>query len=78
LFYETHRYFDAHRWKIAEQEEGGNILGLNIFAGDNATDPAFFQRVLVEKRVFDKKDYLWPIQQRERDKNPKLVQNYGW
>lgn len=78
LFYETHRYFDAHRWKIAEQEEGGNILGLNIFAGDNATDPAFFQRVLVEKRVFDKKDYLWPIQQRERDKNPNLVQNYGW
>jgi hypothetical protein len=78
LFYEAHRYFDAHRWKIAEQTEGGAILGLNIFAGDTKTDPAFFQRVLVEKRVFEKKHYLWPMQQRERDKNPNLVQNYGW
>jgi len=78
LFYETQRYFDAHRWMIAEQEEGANILGLDIFSGASATDPAFFKRVLVEKRVFEKKHYLWPIQQRERDKNPNLVQNYGW
>jgi hypothetical protein len=78
MFFEGHRYFDAHRWMIAEQTEGGNILGLNIFAGTSITDPAFYQRVLVEKRVFTKKHYLWPMQQRERDKNPQLVQNFGW
>lgn len=78
LFFEAHRYFDAHRWKIAEQTEGGNIIGLNIFAGTSITDPAFYKRVLVEKRIFQKKHYLWPMQQRERDKNPQLVQNFGW
>lgn len=78
LAFETHRYFDCHRWKIAEQTDNTNIYGLNILAGDSKTDPAFFKRVVVEKRVFEKKHYLWPMQQREIDKNPNLVQNPGW
>lgn len=29
-------------------------------------------------RVVTGRDYLWPIPQGERDKNPKLIQNIGW
>ncbi|GAB3902540.1 RagB/SusD family nutrient uptake outer membrane protein [Mucilaginibacter boryungensis] len=78
LFFEGFRYFDAHRWKIAEQTEGSNVYGLNILAGANRMDPNFYKRTVIEKRVFEKKHYLWPIQQSERDKNPNLVQNFGW
>ena len=78
LFFEGHRYFDAHRWKIADQTEGSNIYGMNITAGTSRTDPNFYKRVVVEKRVFQAKHYLWPIEQRELDKNPSLVQNFGW
>ncbi len=79
LFFEGgFRYFDCHRWKIAEIIDNGNLIGLNISAGQTKTDPAFFKRVVYEKRVFEKKHYLWPMQQREVEKNPNLVQNYGW
>jgi len=78
LAFEAARYFDCHRWKIAETTDNTNVYGLNIYAGASKTDPAFFKRVPVELRVFQKKHYLWPMQQREIDKNPNLVQNLGW
>jgi len=78
LAFEAHRYFDCHRWKIAEQTDNAYIYGLNIYAGTSKTDPAFFVRTPVEKRVFLKQHYLWPMQKRETDKNPHLVQNPGW
>jgi len=78
LFLEAHRYFDAHRWKIAAQTEGSNIYGLNVLSGTDRTDPSFYVRTVVEKRIFETKHYLWPIPQSERDKNPNLVQNLGW
>lgn len=78
LAFETQRYFDCHRWKIAEQTDNTYIYGMNILAGTSKTDPAFFVRTIVEKRVFEKKHYLWPMQKRETDKNPNLVQNPGW
>ena len=78
LAFETHRYFDCHRWKIAEVTDNTTISGLNINQGTSLTDDIFYKRTIVEKRVFEKKHYLWPMQQREIDKNPNLVQNPGW
>lgn len=78
LAFETHRYFDCHRWKIAEQTDNKEIHGMNIYAGTSFTDPEFFKRIVVEKRVFEKKHYLFPILQKEIDKNPSLVQNPFW
>jgi hypothetical protein len=86
LAFETHRYFDTHRWKTAENIDNKNIYGLNIDAvqSNNPTVPFniasddFYKRTVVEKRVFEKKHYLWPIQQRELERNPELVQNPGW
>lgn len=79
LAFETHRYFDTHRWKIAEQTQSGPIYGMTISAGDSLRDDAFYNRRVIENRVFESpKHYLWPIPQDEIDKNPNLLQNPGW
>lgn len=38
----------------------------------------FYKRTVAQTRVFENKHYLFPIPQTELDKNPNLVQNYGW
>lgn len=79
LAFETHRYFDCHRWKIAGTTDNGPIYGLNRHAGTSLEDPTFYDRVVVENRVFETpKHYLWPIQQYELDRVPWLTQNPGW
>lgn len=79
LAFESHRYFDTHRWKTAEEIDNKNIYGLDVMTtGYNMSSDAFYKRTVVEKRVFEKKHYLWPIQQREIERNANLVQNPGW
>jgi hypothetical protein len=79
LAFETHRYFDCHRWKIAEVTDNRSFYGLDVnTAGYNMSSDAFYKRTLMETRVFQKKHYLWPIPQKELDKNHALVQNPGW
>ncbi|MFB2119395.1 RagB/SusD family nutrient uptake outer membrane protein [Parapedobacter sp. 2B3] len=77
--FETHRYFDTHRWKIAEQTDNGQVYGMNINAGTSLQDDSYYQRIVIDNRVFiAPKHYLWPMPQNERDINPDLVQNEGW
>ncbi|MFC3197930.1 RagB/SusD family nutrient uptake outer membrane protein [Parapedobacter deserti] len=79
LAFEAHRYFDTRRWKIAEVVDGREVHGMNILAGTHLQDEAFYQRTVIERRVFTApKHYLWPIQIMEIEKNPRLVQNVGW
>jgi hypothetical protein len=80
LAFETHRFFDVRRWKLAETSESKPIHSLQIMAGKNASDPAFYERVKVENRVFTApKHYLFPIRDVEFDKARKnIVQNPGW
>jgi hypothetical protein len=76
LAFETHRYFDCHRWKIAQVTDNGPIYGMNI----NASGTDFYSRTKVEDRVFESpKHYLWPIYQNEINKALELfIQNPGW
>jgi hypothetical protein len=79
LAFETHRYFDCLRWKIAENVFNKDIIGLNVnTTGFSISSDGFYVRTKVETRVFEKKHYLWPIPQKELDKNHSLVQNPGW
>ena len=79
LAFETHRYFDCHRWKIAEKTDNGPIYGLSHDLGTYLQDEDFYTRSLIETRVFEApKHYLWPIQQYEIDRVPWLVQNPEW
>ena len=81
LAFEVHRFFDVRRWMIAEETQGVPVHSMNIYAGEHLQDPAFYQRIKVEDRVFQApKHYFFPVEQDEIDKhsNRELVQNLGW
>ena len=69
------RYMDIRRWKIAEEVFATPISGMNV---DAAAKDGYFNRVDIQRRVFLKKMYLWPIYQNYMDNNENLVQNKYW
>ena len=69
------RYMDIRRWKEAEKVFETPISGMNT---DGKTNTEYFKRTEIQKRVFLKKMYLWPIYQNYLDNNEKLVQNKYW
>lgn len=80
--FEGINFYDCRRWLTAESTEKGNIHGMNIQAkgtpGKEEYPNEFFQRTVVEKRVFTPGFYLFPIPQSAINKNQSLVQNYKW
>ena len=74
LAFECVRYFDTRRWKIAETTDAGPFMGMNL-DGDGA---AFYNKVVLETRIFRKRDYLFPIPLDEILRNSLMVQNTGW
>ncbi|MET0634506.1 MAG: RagB/SusD family nutrient uptake outer membrane protein [Chitinophagaceae bacterium] len=74
LAYEGVRYFDTRRWKIAEQTDAGPFYGMDM-TKDGA---AFYNKTLLETRIFKKRDYLFPIPANEILRNPLVKQNTGW
>lgn len=75
LAFEQHRFFDARRWKIAEQTDGGPFYGMDV---DATTTAAFSKRVVFETRVWNNRNYLWNIVQSELNRDVNLVGNPGW
>lgn len=78
LFVEGQRYFDVRRWMIADKEEGrqsGEFHGMNM---NGTTLEEFMKRTPFEKRVFEKRMYIYPLPLNEIQKSKKLVQNPGW
>ena len=74
LAFEDQRFWDVRRWKIAPQTM--DIYGVDIErTGDNTFR---YTPVLVERRIFNDKMYLFPIPQSELYINPNLTQNPGW
>ena len=73
--FEGLRFFDIRRWKIAEQVMPGKVYGLTYkdAAGNLQTVevPGWTQ-------IWDNKNYLWPIPQKEIELNSNLTQNPGW
>jgi hypothetical protein len=89
--FECHRFWDVRRWMIAKQVDNGEVHVLNAKPSakelsDTGLDPqseaagvaVFYKPVTIQNRVFLDKHYLMPIPQTEIDKDPNLVQNYGW
>jgi len=76
---EGQRFFDVRRWLIAETagtKQGGDFYGMNM-DGDATT---FYTRTIIPSstRVFERKQYLYPIPFSEIQKSKTLVQNPGW
>lgn len=83
LAFERHRYFDTRTWMIATETDNGNVYGMNTECPiENnkqlETPDGFWERTVIETRVFLNKHYLYPFSQRELDRNKLLTQNYGW
>lgn len=76
LAFEDHRYYDVRRWMIIEQLPKF-IRGCRITKKTDGTftyDPS----IVAEVKVFEPKDYFYPIPQTEVNRNPKMQQNPGW
>ena len=77
---EGQRYFDVRRWMIAENPDpmeggqSGNFHGMDMNAGEEG----FFKRTVLERRIFERRMYLYPIPLSEIQRSQKLVQNPGW
>lgn len=83
LAFECQTFFDTRRWMIAEKEtEAGDFHGMNISVqGRNNSGvfpDSYFERTLLETRVFNPSFYLYPIPQTAINRNHSLVQNYNW
>lgn len=74
LAFESVRYFDTRRWKIAQQTDAGPFYGMNMYVSGDA----FYKKTLLETRIFQKRDYFFPIPNYEVLKDNLLVQNPGW
>ena len=74
LMFENSRYFDVRRWDIAKETQNKPIYGMNI----NADGSLFYARTKIEDRVFDNRQYFFPIPQSEIAINKALLQNPGY
>ena len=75
--FEEMRFFDVRRWKLGTTYFNKPITGVKITV-DAAKKPIGFERFEVEKRQWDEKMNLYPINQNERYRASNLIQNPGW
>ncbi|MDR0510702.1 MAG: RagB/SusD family nutrient uptake outer membrane protein [Rikenellaceae bacterium] len=84
LFFENSRYYDIRRWQIAEFTNNGPVYGMNITEADGSPSnigvSAFWRRTPTIRgpRTFLPKHYLYPLAQRELDRNKLIEQSWGW
>lgn len=71
--FESHRFWDVRRWKIAASVNAGVVRKVNVSSDGKFTYPVW------QNRVFEEKHYWFPIPQDEIDKmNGQWQQNPGW
>ncbi|MFB6454230.1 RagB/SusD family nutrient uptake outer membrane protein [Chitinophaga sp. Hz27] len=75
------RWYDVKRWQIGDDVRVGPVYGTRLGTVDKTTGALSLtgNHVLVEQRLFNpKRDYLWPVPQKEIDLNKNLSQNPGY
>lgn len=76
LAFESLRYFDIRRWKIASAVMPGNVYGLTYKDTDGSLKTV---QVPGWTQTWNDKLYLWPVPQKEIDLNKNLLPNNpGW
>jgi hypothetical protein len=75
LAFEGQRFWDLRRWQTAPQEYQTSIKGFRV----NESDPArFYDAITLFQQKFYTRDYFWPLQTSDIERNQNLVQNPGW
>ena len=76
------RFNDIRRWKVGETYLNRGLYGMNFTGTVRSDDPAnpraYFKRTFYKNKVFNKKMYVWPVPQAQKDINPNLVQAPGY
>jgi hypothetical protein len=76
LSFESQRFFDLRRWTDAAQYLNEPVRGWN-FTG--ATPDAYYTVMTYwDQRVFNTRDYFWPLRLESLQINSNLEQNPGW
>lgn len=81
LCFESDRYYTLVRRLLMGQTANQTIYGMNVNADDGGLGfsyTGFYNKTLFQKRYWDDKMYLYPIQQTDIDRDNALVQNPGW
>jgi hypothetical protein len=76
LSLESQRFFDLLRWKDALQYFNEPVRGWN-FQGSSA-DAYYTLTTYWDQRVFNTRDYFWPLRLESMQINSNLEQNPGW
>lgn len=75
--FEEIRFFDVRRWKLGTTYFNKPVTGVKITV-DASKNPVSFVKFEVEKRYWDDKMNLYPMNQNELYRASKLTQNPGW
>lgn len=81
LCFEGDRYYTQIRRLTLGKAENQTIYGMNINANDDKQGfsfTGFYTRTLFQKRFWDDRMYMFPIQQKDLERARGLVQNPGW
>ncbi|MHA6247131.1 RagB/SusD family nutrient uptake outer membrane protein [Pontibacter sp. CAU 1760] len=78
LAFESHRYFDIRRWKIAGVIENRPIRGMDIVKNLTTGFTTYTPVQLSIKNPYQEKMNLLPIETAELRRNEKLTQTPGW
>ncbi|SDF38144.1 Starch-binding associating with outer membrane [Mucilaginibacter pineti] len=75
LAFEEHRFWDVRRWKIADQTDNIQTMGMEV---DRDNNTVTYKTFPVRKRNFRAAMYLWPLPESEVAKSPEVKQNPGY
>jgi hypothetical protein len=76
LSFESQRFYDLIRWKDAYQHWNEPVQGWNI--NGRTVDTYYQVTTYFAQRVFNQRDYFWPLKLGSLQVNRNLVQNPGW
>jgi len=76
LSFENARFYDLLRWKDAYQYWNEPVRGWNI--SRKAADEFYQVSIIYSGRIFNTRDYFWPLSISSLQVNNNLVQNPGW
>lgn len=78
LAFESHRFFDIRRWKIATTIENRPVRGMDIFKNRTTGVSTYTPVNLLQKNTYQEKMNLLPVETNEVRRNTPELQTPGW
>jgi hypothetical protein len=78
LAFESHRFFDIRRWKIASVIENRPVRGMDILKNLGTGVTTYSPIILLQKNPYQDKMNLLPVETAEVRRNDPSLQTPGW